>query len=127
MAAAVYWLEDIFDMPDSKTNERLHEARRLLRVALEQQAESFASRHRAGLSKSSQPTTTANGDRSDVRAPPVVGSSGDSSGSSSDCLQTRGAKPQQEPRREPSRCPPHWIGDDHDVRDTIKARRHAHT
>jgi hypothetical protein len=34
MAAAAYWLEDISDTPDPKTNEWLHEARRLLRVAL---------------------------------------------------------------------------------------------
>jgi hypothetical protein len=106
MAAAVCWLEDISDTPDSKTNERLHEARRLLHIALEQQAESFASWHRAGLSKPSQPMTTTNGDRSDAHAPPVVGSNGDSSGSSYDCPQTRGAKPKQEPRHEPSRRPP---------------------
>jgi hypothetical protein len=34
MAAAAYWLEDIFDTPDLETNEWLHEARRLLRVTL---------------------------------------------------------------------------------------------
>jgi hypothetical protein len=36
MAVTTYRLEDISDMLDPKTNERLHEAKRLLRVALEQ-------------------------------------------------------------------------------------------
>jgi hypothetical protein len=36
MAAAAYRLEDISDTPDLKTNERLHKARCLLRVTLEQ-------------------------------------------------------------------------------------------
>ena len=36
MGAAAYRLEDISDMPDIKTNERLNKAKRLLHVALEQ-------------------------------------------------------------------------------------------
>jgi hypothetical protein len=36
MAATICRLEDISDMPDPKTNERLHEAKRLLHVALKQ-------------------------------------------------------------------------------------------
>ena len=36
MAAAACRLEDISDMPDPKTNERLNEAKRLLHVDLEQ-------------------------------------------------------------------------------------------
>jgi hypothetical protein len=36
-------LEDVSNTPDPKTNEWLHKARWLLRVALEQQAESSAS------------------------------------------------------------------------------------
>ena len=36
MVAAACQLEDIFDTPDLKTNERLNEAKRLLRVTLEQ-------------------------------------------------------------------------------------------
>jgi hypothetical protein len=35
MAAAACHLEDIFDMPNPKTNERLNKMERLLRVALE--------------------------------------------------------------------------------------------
>ena len=35
MAGAACQLEDISNMPDPKTNERLHEAKRLLHVALE--------------------------------------------------------------------------------------------
>ena len=35
MVATAYRLEDIFDTLDPKTNERLHEARQLLHVALE--------------------------------------------------------------------------------------------
>jgi hypothetical protein len=50
MAAAACYLEDISDMPDLKTNEQLNEAKRLLRVALEQQAKSSASRRRVVLS-----------------------------------------------------------------------------
>jgi hypothetical protein len=42
-AAAACRLEDTSDTLDPKTNKRLHKARRLLRVALEQQAESSAS------------------------------------------------------------------------------------
>ena len=50
MAAAGCCLEDISDTPDPKTNKRLNEAKRLLRVALKQQAKSLASWHRAALS-----------------------------------------------------------------------------
>jgi hypothetical protein len=49
MAVAACRLEDIFDMPDPKNNEWLNAAKRLLCVALEQQAKSSASRHRAML------------------------------------------------------------------------------
>ena len=35
MVAAAYHLEDISDTPDPKTNERLHEAKWLLHIALE--------------------------------------------------------------------------------------------
>jgi len=35
MAAIACWLEDISNMPDLKTNEHLHETKRLPRVALE--------------------------------------------------------------------------------------------
>jgi hypothetical protein len=41
--ATTYRLEDISDTPDLMTNERLHKARWLLRVALEQQAKSSTS------------------------------------------------------------------------------------
>ena len=50
MAAAACRLEDISDMPDPKTNEWLTEAKRLLCVALEQQAKSLATQHHAMLS-----------------------------------------------------------------------------
>jgi hypothetical protein len=50
MAAATCCLEDIFNTPDAKTNEQLNEAKQLLRIALEQQAESLASRRHAVLS-----------------------------------------------------------------------------
>jgi len=53
--AAACRLGDISDTPDPKNNERLHEARRLLHIALEQQAESSGSRHRAAASRLSQP------------------------------------------------------------------------
>jgi hypothetical protein len=43
MVVAACRLEDISNTPDLKTNERLHEARRLLRVALDQQSDSSAS------------------------------------------------------------------------------------
>jgi hypothetical protein len=69
MAAAACRLEDTSNTSDPKTNERLNEAKRLLRVALEQQAESLVSRHRAVLSRLSQMTATPNGDRSDAHAP----------------------------------------------------------
>ena len=38
-----YHLEDISDMPNLKTNERLNEAKRVLHIALEPQAESSTS------------------------------------------------------------------------------------
>jgi hypothetical protein len=69
MAVAACYLEDISDMPDPKTNEQLNEAKRLLRVALEQQAKSSASRHRVILSRLSQMTAAPNRDRSDAHAP----------------------------------------------------------
>jgi hypothetical protein len=42
-ATAACHLEDTFDTLDPKTNKQLHKARRLLRVAHEQQAKSSAS------------------------------------------------------------------------------------
>ena len=53
MAATACGLEDISNTADPKTNEWLNEATRLLHVALEQQAESSASRRRTVLSRSS--------------------------------------------------------------------------
>ena len=53
MAATTCRLEYISDTLNPKTNERLNEAKRLLRVALKQQAESLAPRRRAVLSRSS--------------------------------------------------------------------------
>jgi hypothetical protein len=53
MVATASCLEDISDTLDLKTNERLNKAKRLLCVALEQQVESSASRHRVALSQSS--------------------------------------------------------------------------
>ena len=50
MAVTTYRLEDISDTPDPKTNEWQNEAKQLLRVALEQHAESLASWHRTVLS-----------------------------------------------------------------------------
>jgi len=50
MADTTCRLEDIFDTSDPKTNERLNRAKRLLRIALEQQLESLASQRRAMLS-----------------------------------------------------------------------------
>jgi hypothetical protein len=101
MAAASCQLEDISNMSDLKTNERQHEAKQLL------QAKSSASRHYAALSRLSQPTTTTNGDHSNAHALTMGGSGGDSSGSSSGRPWTRGTKPQQERRHEPSpRHPP---------------------
>jgi hypothetical protein len=44
-------LEDISDTPDSKTNEQLNEAKRLLCVALDQQAESSTSQRHVVLSR----------------------------------------------------------------------------
>jgi hypothetical protein len=93
MATATYRLEDISDTSDPKTNEHLHNAKQLLRVALKQQAKSSTSRSHTTFSRPSQPTTIANRDRSDTHALLMGASSGDSSGSSSGCLRTRGAKP----------------------------------
>jgi hypothetical protein len=53
MAAAACRLKDISDTPDLKTNERLNEVKRILHLALEQQAKSLASQRRATLSLSS--------------------------------------------------------------------------
>ena len=50
MAATACRLEDIFDTPDPKTNERLNEVKQPLRIALKQQAKSSASRHHIALS-----------------------------------------------------------------------------
>jgi hypothetical protein len=93
MLATPCQLEDISDTLDPKTNEHLHEAKRILHVALEQQAESFASQCLATLSRMSQPMTTTNRDRSDAHAPPMGKSSGDSSSSSSGCPRTTSTKP----------------------------------
>ena len=60
MASVACGLEDIFDTSDSKTNERLNEVKRFLHVALEQHAESSASRRHAALSLPSQTTATTN-------------------------------------------------------------------
>jgi hypothetical protein len=84
MAPVTCRLEDISDTSDPKTNEQLNEANRLLHVTLEQQAESSASQRRATFSRPSQMTATANGGHSDVHAPPVGGSSGDTSNNGSD-------------------------------------------
>jgi predicted negative regulator of RcsB-dependent stress response len=84
MAAAACSLEDISDTPDPKTNERLHEAKRLLRIALEQQVESSASHRRVAYSQPSQQTATVNGDRSNAHALLMGGNDGDSSINSSD-------------------------------------------
>jgi hypothetical protein len=53
MVAATYRLEDIFEMSDTKTNERLHKVRWLLRFTLEQQAKNSTSLCRAMLSRTS--------------------------------------------------------------------------
>jgi hypothetical protein len=84
MAVVACHLEDIFDTPDSKTNERLNEAKWLLHVALKQQAESSTSWCRVALSWLSHMTATPNGDRSDAHTPQVVESSSDTSSNSSD-------------------------------------------
>jgi hypothetical protein len=71
---------------------------------------------------------TANRDRSNTHALPMGENSGDSFGSSFGHPWTRGAKPQQERRCEPSprRPPTHYrIDDDPNVCDTIEARHHA--
>jgi hypothetical protein len=88
MVVAACRIEDISDTPNPKTNEWLNEAKRLLRVTLEQQAESLASRFHAVLSLLSQTTVTANveggGGCSDAHTPQAVRSSGDTSGNSFD-------------------------------------------
>jgi len=56
MVAAACRLGDISDTPDPKNNERLHEARWLLHIALEEQAESSVSHHHAAASRPSLPT-----------------------------------------------------------------------
>jgi hypothetical protein len=43
MAATACCLKDISDTLDPRTNNRLHKAKKILRVAIEQQAESSAS------------------------------------------------------------------------------------
>jgi hypothetical protein len=93
MAAAACRLEDISDTPDPKTNERLHEAKQLLHIALEQQAESSVPWHRVATSRLFQPMPTVNRDYSDTHAPPTGGDSDDASGNNFDRLRTRGAKP----------------------------------
>jgi hypothetical protein len=50
MAIATCHQEDISDTSDPKTNEWLNEMKRLLRIALKQQAEILASQHHAMLS-----------------------------------------------------------------------------
>ena len=86
--AATRCLKDISDTPHPKTNERLNEVRRLLRIALEKQAESSASRCHATLSWPSQMMATPNGDHSDAHAPHAGGSSGNTFGNSFDRPQT---------------------------------------
>jgi hypothetical protein len=93
MAAAACRLEDIFDAPDPKTNERLNETKRLLRIPLEQQAKSSASRCRASPSQPSQTMATANGGHSDARTPLAEEGSGNLSDYSSDRPRTKGAQP----------------------------------
>jgi hypothetical protein len=51
MVAAACCLEDIFDTLDPKTNERLNKVKRLICVALEQQAKSLASRCHTMISR----------------------------------------------------------------------------
>jgi hypothetical protein len=53
MAVIAWRLENISVTLELKTNERLNEVKLLLRITLKQQAESSASRRRAGLSWSS--------------------------------------------------------------------------
>lgn len=53
MAAAAYRLEDISDTLDLKTNERIHEAKWFLRIALEQQVKSSVSQCHAAASRPS--------------------------------------------------------------------------
>jgi hypothetical protein len=50
MVATACCLEDISNMPDPKFNKRLNEAKRLLCIAVEQQAKSSASQCHATLS-----------------------------------------------------------------------------
>jgi hypothetical protein len=128
MAAVACRLEDVSNMPDPMTNERLHKARRLLCITLKQQAESLASQRRAAPSRPSKTMATINGDHSDLCAPSMGGDSDGTSGNSSEHPWTRGAKPQEHRRHElSSRRPPtcNWIHDNRDVRDPIEARHHA--
>jgi len=61
MAVAACCLEDISNTPYLKTNKWLNKAKRLLHIALEQQAESLASRRRVAPSHPSRVMATANG------------------------------------------------------------------
>jgi hypothetical protein len=60
LAATACRLEDISNMPDLKTNGWQNKVKQLVRVTLEQQAESSASQHHATLSLPSQTTAIAN-------------------------------------------------------------------
>lgn len=100
MAAAACRLEDISDTLDPRTNERLHEVKQLLCIALEKQTKSLASRRHATPSKSSWPMAAINGDHSDARTPPMGGDSDGTSSNSSDRPRTKGTKPRQEQGRE---------------------------
>ena len=93
MAAATCRLEDVSNTPNLKTNKRLHEVKQLIHVALEQSAKSSASQHCVVFCRLSQPTTTTNRKRSNTHALPMGRSGGNSFGSSSGHLWTRGTKP----------------------------------
>jgi hypothetical protein len=93
MASTACRLEDFSNTLDPKTNEWLHEVKRLLHITLTQQAESSASRHHTALSRPSQTMATANGGRSNAHTPQAAGSSGDTTGNSFDWPRTRGTKP----------------------------------
>jgi hypothetical protein len=84
MVAAACCLEDISKTLDLKTNERLNKVKRLICVALEQQAKSLASRCRTALSRLSQMMATADRGCSNTHTPQAAGSNGDTSGNSSD-------------------------------------------
>jgi hypothetical protein len=84
MAAAACRLEDISNTLDPKINERLNEAKQLLRVALEQQTESLASWHRATLSWPSQTMATTNRGLSNADIQQAAGSGSDTFGYSFD-------------------------------------------